>query len=188
MVMPALLPRYTVDMLDDLPDDPTVRFELIDGYLLVTPAAGTAHAELTMRLVVLLAQGLPRSVARVAPPGEVQVGPYHRLVPDILIYSARFPIGIAWKEIDEWYLAIEIVSRSSAFYDREHKRRAHLARGVQEYWVVDPQTRCIEIWRPRDDAPSIHRDRVVYHTPDGEHTATVDLAELFQDVPGFLDQ
>jgi hypothetical protein len=36
-VMPLPVPRLTVDMLDDFPDDGT-RYELLEGMLLVTPA------------------------------------------------------------------------------------------------------------------------------------------------------
>ncbi|MGH7669614.1 MAG: Uma2 family endonuclease [Gemmatimonadaceae bacterium] len=185
--MPAVLPRYTVDMLDDLPDDPYLRYELIDGVLFVTPAAGSAHSELTTRLVMNFSTRLPQSVARVAPPGEVRVGQRNSLVPDILVYPARFAIGTAWPDITDWLLAIEIVSRSSAIYDREHKRRAYLALGVREYWVVDPRTRAVEVWHPGDAAATIHRDAVTYRTPGGEFGVPVDLSALFRDIPRIGD-
>ena len=188
MLMPAILPRYTVDMLAELPDDPYLRYEIIDGVLFVTPAAGSAHAELTTRLVVTFSMRLPQSVARVAPPGEVRVGERNSLIPDILVYPARFAIGAAWPDITDWLLAIEIVSRSSAIYDREHKRRAYLALGVREYWVVDPRARTVEVWHPGDAAAAIHRDTVSYRTPGGEFDVPVDLSALFREIPSFEDE
>ena len=184
MVMPAVLPRYTVDMLDALPDYPGVRYELVDGLLLVTPAAGSLHAGITARLIASLVAGIPEDYAYVAPPGEVRVGRFTSLVPDILVYPSRFPLGTAWKDITEWLLAIEIVSPSSAVYDRDHKRRAYLALGVREYWVVDPMRRSIEVWRPGDAAPRIESVRFEYVTPDGGHRVSIDVERLFRDVIG----
>ncbi len=117
--MPDLLPRYTVDMFDALPDTP----------------------------------------------GEIRVGNDTSLLPDILVYPARFPLGIAWKDVTEWRLAIEIVSRSSAIYDRDYERRAYAAVGVREYWVVDARAHAVEIRHPGDTEPRVARERVVYQTP-----------------------
>ena len=188
MVMPAVLPRYTVEMLAELPDDPRVRYELIDGFLLVTPAAGRIHGVLTSRLVVALAGHLPESYAHVLPPGQVQVGKYHSLIPDILVTPSRFPLDAEWSSVTDWLLAIEIVSPSSAVYDREHKRRAYLALGVREYWVVDPRIRTVEVWRPGDAAPEVHPDVVTYRTPGGEYEVAVDVEALFRDIPSFGDE
>ncbi len=183
MAMPDLLPRYTVDMLDALPETPGVRYELISGFLLVTPAAGSLHAVITARLVTLLSGAIPERYAYVAPPGEIRVGRDTSLVPDVLVFPARFRLGAAWKDVTEWLLAIEIVSPSSAIYDRDHKRRAYLALGVHEYWVVDSAARTVEVWHPGDRSPRVERDRVAYRTPGGESRADVDLDALFLGAP-----
>lgn len=86
------------------------------------------------------------------------------------------------------YLAIEIVSRSSAFYNREHKRRANLARGVQEYWVVDPRTQTVEIWRLGDDRPEVHGHTITYELPSGGRPLTQDLHDLFRGMPANEDR
>ncbi len=38
MAMPSLVPKYTIDDLERFPDDGNC-YELVDGFLLVTPAA-----------------------------------------------------------------------------------------------------------------------------------------------------
>ena len=47
-------------------------------------------------------------------------------------------------------LAIE-VAYSSLVYDLEIKRRLYAESNIQEYWIVDPQARCIHVHRqPKD--------------------------------------
>ena len=48
MVMPLPMPRLTIDMLDDFPEDGT-RYELLEGMLLVTPAPSFAHQVVATR-------------------------------------------------------------------------------------------------------------------------------------------
>jgi len=107
MAMPGAVPLYTVDMLDELPDEAGVRYELIEGVLLVTPATGSLHSTVTMRLLTLLGAAIPEEYARVAPPGEIRVGKRTSLVPDILVYPSRFRPGTGWQDITEWLLAVE---------------------------------------------------------------------------------
>ena len=55
----------------------------------------------------------------------------------LLVTPARYPIDSKWEEIDEHWLAVEVLSRSSRVYDREIKRDAYIALGVPEVWLVD---------------------------------------------------
>lgn len=183
MVMASAFPYYTIDMLDALPEQAGVRYELVDGVLLVTPPPGSTHGVITGRLVAMLRAGIPERIAYLTPPGQVRVGPATSLVPDILVYPSRFRMGTPWAEIDEWWLAVEIVSPSSSVYDRDHKRRAYLAVGVREYWVVDPAARVVEVWRAGDEQASTLRGTLRYRTPDGSHVVELDTAELFRDAP-----
>ena len=42
-----------------------------------------------------------------------------------------------WRKITEHWLAVEVLSRSSRVYDREFKRDAYFALGLQQVWLVD---------------------------------------------------
>ncbi len=48
-------------------------------------------------------------------------------------------------------IAIEIVSPgpSNERRDRQLKRRLYSAQGVGEYWIVDPETRSVDLYRKR---------------------------------------
>ena len=86
MAMPAVRTAWTVEMLDDLPDDGN-RYELIDGELFVTRAASDVHQLVIVSLVTRLHAYLrPSSVARVImSPSDVRRPDRerNRLLPDV---------------------------------------------------------------------------------------------------------
>ena len=44
-------------------------------------------------------------------------------------------------------LVVEMLSLSTAKFDREDKMRVYARTGVKEYWLVDPQTREVQGYR-----------------------------------------
>lgn len=146
MGMPLPVPRLTIDMLDDFPDDGT-RYELLEGMLLVTPAPSNAHQVVAMRLAHMLVTGLgPDAPGQVVGVGAIQRGKHTQLQPDILVYPSAYPPTAHWRDIRDWWLAVEVLSPSSRLYDREVKRGAYLALGVEEYWIVDPGDCSVDVW------------------------------------------
>ncbi|HEX5178302.1 MAG TPA: Uma2 family endonuclease [Gemmatimonadaceae bacterium] len=186
MAMPALLPRYTVDHIDELPEYPGVRYELLDGLLLVSPAPSSVHAVITSRLISVLSNGISEEHAFVAAPGEIRLEPFTSLVPDVLVYPAKYGLGAPWKDIGEWLLAVEVVSPSSAVYDRDYKRRAYSALGVGEYWVVDPMQRTIEVSLSGDAQPRVERRAVRYRAPGSARDLQIDVAQVFSGVRSLI--
>jgi Uma2 family endonuclease len=53
MAMPSLVPKYTIDDLERFPDDGN-RYELVDGFLFVTPAPLLPHELLCSSLATEL--------------------------------------------------------------------------------------------------------------------------------------
>jgi Uma2 family endonuclease len=106
------------------------------------------------------------------------VPPRTQLEPDILVHPARFPVDSKWEEIDEHWLAVEVLSRSSRVYDREIKRDAYIALGVQEVWLVDRWRKVVEV--SRASAPAkIVRDVLHWHMPTLELDIDILLTETF---------
>jgi Uma2 family endonuclease len=179
MGMAITIPRYTVDDLDRLPDDGN-RYELLDGVLLVTPAPRHRHQFVASQLQLILGMALQRpGDAHVLSPGALRVPPDTQLQPDILVFPSRFAAETEWDEITGHWLAVEVLSRSSRIYDREFKRDAYLALGVGEVWLVDMDTRSVEVSRvgSRDVVTDVIRWRV----PVLERVVEVELREVFQD-------
>jgi Uma2 family endonuclease len=147
MGMALPVPQFTIDMLDDFPDDGN-RYELLEGMLLVTPAPSITHQIVATRLAHILMNALGDGrKAHVVAVGALQRGEKTQLQPDILVFPASFPPDTDWRTIQGWWLAVEVMSPSSRVYDRVVKRDAYLALGVDEYWVVDIRDRSIEVWK-----------------------------------------
>lgn len=181
MGMPLPVPRLTIDMLDDLPDDGT-RYELLEGVLLVTPAPSLAHQVVATRLASLLVSGLRETGATVVGVGAIQRGTHTQLQPDVLVCPPGVRLTASWREMRDWWLAVEVLSPSSRLYDREVKRGAYLALGVQEYWVVDPDSCSLERWTGADSERLSAGAELVWTPATSGHAIAIDLDDLFKGV------
>jgi Uma2 family endonuclease len=177
MVMVLPVPRFTIEMLDEFPDDGT-RYELLEGSLLVTPAPSMEHQVVATRLVNLLFDAVGND-AHVVAVGAIQRGDNTQLQPDILVLPASYPPTANWREVHGWWLAVEVLSPSSRVYDREVKRAAYLALGVEEYWLVDPRTRSIEIWKPDSATGTTVSDTLEWRPRTISRTVVLDLEKVF---------
>ena len=145
--VPITAPRFTVDMLDALPRTGQ-RYELLDGFLLVTPPPRTAHQIVIARLSTALANAVgDPGPAYVVAQGVVERGDRTHFEPDLLVYPSRFSPDAEWKAVTEWWLAVEVISPGSRVYDREVKRDAYLKLGVEVVWLVDLDARRVEVWQ-----------------------------------------
>jgi Uma2 family endonuclease len=183
MAMPHRIPLYTVEQVRAFPADGN-RYELVEGFLLVTPSPTPVHQIVAFRLACMLDGYLRRSgLARVVTPGEIEVEPDLHLEPDVLVLPAGFPIDTPWRAMSGWWLAAEVVSPSSKHYDREFKHDAYLAAGLEEYWIVDPKSRSIEV-SAQDGRRRVRGvGRVAWHPPAQSEPLVLDPSELFAGVP-----
>lgn len=159
MAMPALEHRYwTAADVRELPDDGN-RYECIDGELLVTPAPRGRHQAALRDLFRILDPYVQRHGVGdfLWSPADIELEPGSLVQPDLFV--ARLLPGITrfrdWTDIAGLELAVEVLSPSTARYDRMVKRKFYQRAGVTEYWIVDLDARLIERWRPQDDRPEI---------------------------------
>ena len=184
MVMPIPLPTYTVDQVRGFPDDGN-RYELVAGMLLVTPAPASDHQVVIVRLTSLLQAyvGDP-GPAYVVTPGEIEVATSLHLEPDVLVFPSAFRPGTKWTDISGWWLAVEVLSPSSRYYDRDYKVEAYLRVGVAEVWIVDLERRLVEV-SGSDGRRAVPEDRVVrWHPADMAQgrAMEVNVANLLRDL------
>lgn len=185
MGMPALSERHwTPDDVWALPDDGK-RYECIDGVLLVSPsprpAHQIAHRELTVRLFEWLSaiDGFDRYITA---PADIRYAPDVLVQPDLGITRRPLTVHTGFPTADALCLVIEILSPSTARYDRVIKRAFYQRIGVPEYWIVDVDARVIERWLPADERPEVLGDALTWTDPVTETAFTLDVAALFRDV------
>lgn len=173
------VPRYTVGDLDRFPEDGN-RYELLDGVLLVTPAPRAVHQIVVNRIAFRLTEAVGAS-AHVVGPGAISVPPRTQLQPDILVYPSRFRPTTEWAKVDEHWLAVEVLSRSSRMYDREFKRDAYIALGVREVWLVDVFDLSVEVCRGRGSGETVG-ETIAWRVPGTAKVVHVSLAGVFEGV------
>ena len=178
MGMAATIPYYTVADLEHFPSD-GIRYELLDGVLLVTPQAGFPHQVIAARLIAKLHHAVePLTGVFAVAPGAVVLAPRTQLQPDVLVVTQAAPITESWEDVSGHLLAVEIISPSSRIYDRDFKCNAYLALGVAEVWLVDRRDESVEV--ARSGVPRvIEREAVTWQAPSGGAQVTIGLKELF---------
>ena len=127
--------EWTADDLDGLPDD-GLRYELVDGVLLVSAAPNTTHQLALANLFFLLMQAAPPGLRVLPAPTDVRFSPRRQLQPDLCVVQ-RSAIGGARIEVPP-LLAVEVLSPSTRTVDRTVKRSVFEDGGVPAYWLVDP--------------------------------------------------
>ncbi len=126
---------WTVDDLDDLPDD-GYRYELIDGALLVSPPPELPHQYVTGRLVAFLLAELPEPY-RAAPAPGVYFDPRNYRIPDVVVFPrSALDSGSRLGPADV-HLAVEVVSPGSVRMDRVAKPAQYAAGGIPHLWRVE---------------------------------------------------
>jgi len=187
MGMPHVVEHWTREKVWALPEDGQRR-ELIDGELVVTPAPAYLHQRAVSDLAYLLRHALtlaPGSTARLlTSPADLTLGEDEILQPDLFIYQAPADRQVGgWKDIRTLMLVVEVLSPSTARYDRGLKRLRYQRARVPEYWIVDLDGRVVERWRPDDARPEILNTRLQWSSGDGA-AVEIDLEEFFREVAG----
>jgi Uma2 family endonuclease len=115
--------------------------ELIDGVLIIFPAPLDIHERLYMFLVRLIAEYVERlDLGEVrGSRSAVQLAEDQVYLPDILFISQdRMNLFERHGVMGAPDLVVEILSKSTARYDRGPKLRAYERTGVREVWLIDP--------------------------------------------------
>ncbi len=179
MPLPLHLPSYTIADLETFPADGQ-RYELLEGFLLVTPAPGGPHQLIAARLIGALQQ-LLGTRAYVTGPGVIERRPGTHLEPDVLVFPGPIGKDFAWSDLTGHWLAVEVLSRSSMKYDRDFKRDAYLALGVPEVWLVDRWERALFVCRAGEGERRVTGSHA-WHPADVPVALALDIERLFVDL------
>jgi len=124
------------------------RYEIVNGVLVMTPAPGTGHQSIVVRLSQYLFVHVELAgLGRVFPgPVDVELGPKNVYQPDLVVLLNTHLERVTEKKISGAPdLAVEIASPSTAAYDRLTKYEKYAQAGITEYWIVKPTRRTVEV-------------------------------------------
>jgi Uma2 family endonuclease len=126
---------FTVDDLEAMPDDGN-RYEVIDGMLIVTPAPGWYHQEMSFVAAIALRTACPRELRVMIAPFALQTARDSEVQPDVLVtrYVDLTPKNLPVAPL----LVVETLSPSTALLDRNTKKAHYERMGVPSYWLLDP--------------------------------------------------
>ncbi|MBD2728178.1 Uma2 family endonuclease [Nostoc sp. FACHB-892] len=149
--------RLTFEQYLQIDDGTENRYELVDGRLIELPPESEPNTSLANYLFLLLVSaGMP--FRRVQPHAcELQVpvleaGDPANRYPDLVILReehlelTRTRLTITFDVLPP-HLVVEVVSPGQSNRDRDYvrKRKQYAARGVLEYWLIDPEEQAITI-------------------------------------------
>jgi Uma2 family endonuclease len=133
-LLPIRRDGWTVEDLDDLPED-DLRYELVDGTLLVSPPPPNPHNVVANELSFLLHAVLDDAWQIVAP-GAIRFDAHNYREPDLLVMK-RERARTAYARPDDVLLVVEVMSPSSMTNDRLAKPALYAGARIPHFWRIE---------------------------------------------------
>ncbi|MDE2053010.1 MAG: Uma2 family endonuclease [Gammaproteobacteria bacterium] len=139
------------------------RVQLIEGKILEMPPIGTRHGSVTGRLDRWLNRAVgDAAIVRLS--GPVNLGKYSQPQPDLMLLQPRADDYVASHPGPEDVLLLVEVSDSTLEFDQGRKRALYAQFAVPEYWVIDVNSRSIQVYSGPADGE--FRSAVEYRPQD----------------------
>lgn len=142
---------YTIADLDALPEPNGMRFELVDGVLIVSPSPKHRHQLLIDSLGEVLKRACPPDLVVIPAGQDVRTGDRTNLVPDLLV-ERLIDIDLDDHVAPAPVLVVEVISPSSRRIDVGLKLEVYAEMGVPSYWVLDPVDDWVRVYELEDDS------------------------------------
>ncbi|NKY84998.1 Uma2 family endonuclease [Nocardia veterana] len=126
--------RWTAADLEHLPDN-GIRYEVLNGQLVVNAAPKPRHQEVLTWLLVALTSAMPRDMW-VLPGVGVLIGD-DEPIPDLIAGRGAVDKDERGVRVDRVGLAVEIVSASTTLQDRMAKPSLYAQAGIPNYWRIE---------------------------------------------------
>ena len=155
MALPQLKDGASYTYADLLEWDEDVRAELHDGKAVLMPPTTTKHQEIVGNLLYQLHAYIKSE--KKEKECKLYLGPFGvRLFPkndrsDNTVFEPDIVLICNLSKLDARGcngapdLVIEVASPSTAKYDRVYKFRKYLKAEAREYWIVDPETKSVQV-------------------------------------------
>jgi Uma2 family endonuclease len=141
----------------DYEDGADTRYELVDGELVEMPTESPGNNQIARGLFLELAKLFPIALLAYKDT-EIEVSGRRATcrVPDLLVHTEESSAALSGasrsiitRDMPPPALVVEIVSPGFTNRNRDYryKRTEYAARGIAEYWIVDPEERRITVCR-----------------------------------------
>lgn len=141
-------PQLTLQDYFAYNDDPDRHYELLDGELIPMPPESDANNAIAIYLLSQFLQQISFKLLRHKDTEIVVTSDRPRVrLPDLMILTEALWVALDGQratitpEMPPPALVVEVVSPGKTNEDRDYryKRSEYAARGIPEYWIVDPQ-------------------------------------------------
>ena len=147
-------------------DEDDIPMELINGKIvMMSPRPKIDHMRVAWAIYKIFDHALKGKRYEAFADGiDVYLDEKNHFIPDVMIVCD--PSQVKTNHIDGApALVVEVLSPSTQLYDRGVKMKAYAAAGVEEYWIVDPLGKSVEIYRPQDGMLELQRV-YTYYSPE----------------------
>lgn len=138
--------KMTFEEFMNFDDGTDTVYELENGQLIPMPSESDINQQIAIFLLIYFSQlGIPPSRLRLKAEVAVHSRQVGVRVPDLVVYSEELAQvmqgatrSLILMDMPPPLLVVEVVSPNQASRDYRYKRSEYAARGVAEYWIVDP--------------------------------------------------
>jgi Uma2 family endonuclease len=146
----------------DTSDLPEVRYELVDGVIVEMGAESYQNLRIAVFLMSALLQFVPHYLLCIGAEIQVTSRSVTSRFPDLMVTTEDIhsmmqskPRALITSTMPAPALIVEVVSpggQGSDNYQRDYidKRREYAARGIPEYWLIDPSRAVVMVMRLED--------------------------------------
>ncbi len=140
--------RFTLAEYLAYDDGTDRRYELVNGELIEMPSESDLNNQIAMYLIGVLIQAIPIRLLRRGTEIVVSGSRATTRVPDLLVLTEELVTALSGTsrsiitpDLPPPALVVEVVSPGKENKDRDYryKRSEYAARGIAEYWIVDPE-------------------------------------------------
>jgi Uma2 family endonuclease len=135
-------------------DGSDTRYELVDGELVAMPPESPENLMLARFLLAELMKHVPLTLIAYNTEVEVSGRRARCRVPDLLVHTEASLAALAGatratitRDMPPPALVVEVVSpgANNRSRDYRHKHTEYAARGIAEYWIIDPEERQVTV-------------------------------------------
>jgi Uma2 family endonuclease len=121
------------------------KFEIINGQVVMFASPTPLHSKMVLRIGSAFEKFLKGKKCTAFTEAGITLNNYNKLIPDVSVICDKNKITENGIEGAPDFV-VEVLSTSTAKYDRGDKKDIYEKNGVKEYWIVSPFGNTIEVY------------------------------------------